>query len=110
MLLRLCFVAELALGPHAERWTGHNVSLEDFLSQDEAAVRAMVLKNVLPVVRGGAGTTALLVIDIEEPARPDGFDTLNQSTLIRVVDALRLRVAALKHAMPRCSVSFYGAP
>ena len=95
--------------PHAEFVAaGSNVSLEDFLAQDAASVRSMVLQNVLPVVHGGAGTTALLVIDIEEPARPDSFYALNDSTLVRVVDALRLRVAALKHAMPRCSVSFYG--
>ena len=86
------------------------MSLEDFLAQDATAVRAMVSQNVLPVVHGGAGTTALLVIDIEEPARPDGFHALNHSTLVRVVDALRLRVAELKHAMPHCSVSFYGNP
>lgn len=89
---------------------GKNVSLEAFLAQDAAAVRAMVSQNVLPVVHGGADTTALLVIDIEQPARPDGFYALNDSTLVRVVDALRLRVAALKHAMPHCSVSFYGKP
>ena len=70
----------------------------------------MVSQNVLPVVHGGAATTALLVIDIEQPARPDGFHALDRSTLVRVVNALRLRVAALKHAMPRCSVSFYGTP
>ena len=70
----------------------------------------MVSQNVLPVVHGGASTTALLVIDIEQPARPDGFHALNHSTLVRVVDALRLRVAALKHAMPGCRVSFYGEP
>jgi hypothetical protein len=101
-------VSPPTFGSHAERWTGHNVSLEDFLAQDAATVRKLISQNVLPVVHGGASTTSLLVIDIEEPARPDGFHALNHSTLVRVVDALRLRVAALKHAMPRCSVSFYG--
>lgn len=107
----LCIIEQATsqhLTPKSLRHAGNNVSLEDFLAQDAASVRAMVAQNVLPVVHGGANTTALLVIDIEEPARPDGFCALNRSTLVRVVDALRLRVAALKHAMPRCSVSFYG--
>jgi hypothetical protein len=100
--------AAAAAGRLAAARPGKNVSLEAFLAQDAAAVQAMVSQNVLPVVHGGAATTALLVIDIEQPARPDGFHALDSSTLVRVVNALRLRVAALKHAMPRCSVSFYG--
>jgi hypothetical protein len=91
--------------------SGNTVSLAAFLAQTATQVRAMVRAQVLPIVLGGVNSTNLLVIDVENPARPDALWSFHNSTLLqRVVRALRLRIAVLREIFPRATISYYGAP
>jgi hypothetical protein len=82
-------------------------SLAQYIAADAAFVRAAVAKHVLPLVRGGAATTDLLMLDIEHPFQLGQLELLDDATLAAAVNATRLRVQTVRQLMPRARVGLF---
>ena len=79
--------------------SGRNVSLAAFLAQDAQEIRALIRRNVLPAVAGGARTTSLLVVDIEAV----GVNALTAAWLVpsMVGDSMSMCTIAAAAGPPR---------
>ena len=100
---------------------GNTQSIEAFVSQSEAFVRAHAIKYILPRVHGGVNTTAQIILDIEKPVDrakfhdpssnnclPKNQPCYNDTLASAVAQALAMRVRVAHDVFPRATIGLYG--